>query len=256
MRLVDLTLPWSPAHVEPFPGHPKPQVKAFQNHTFHRLETHILELTMHAGTHLDAPYHGAPNGKDVAELGFDVLFGTTLILDMTPYVKPLAVFTPEQVEEAAAKIGEEVRPGDRLLFYTGWQKYAKFGPERDDEMFWLQYPAASIELIDWLAERRVALVGQDAPSLDHPINVYLRKLRPNLVRAWEEETGLKADDVFPEDKFAYGHRRLGEVNIPHLDLVSGEIGKLASSRVTVGVFPWRFVGGEASICRVVAFLDE
>jgi kynurenine formamidase len=23
----------------------------------------------------------------------------------------------------------------------------------------------------------------------------------------------------------------------------------------IGVFPWRFVGGEASICRVVAFLE-
>jgi len=24
----------------------------------------------------------------------------------------------------------------------------------------------------------------------------------------------------------------------------------------VGAFPWKFVGGEASICRIVAFLDE
>jgi kynurenine formamidase len=23
----------------------------------------------------------------------------------------------------------------------------------------------------------------------------------------------------------------------------------------IGVFPWKFVGGEASICRVVAFLE-
>ena len=31
---------------------------------------------------------------------------------------------------------------------------------------------------------------------------------------------------------------------------------LLNQRVTVGCFPWRFVDGEASIARVVAFLED
>ena len=35
----------------------------------------------------------------------------------------------------------------------------------------------------------------------------------------------------------------------------GDIDLILNQRVTIGCFPWRFVGGESSICRIAAFVD-
>ena len=40
-----------------------------------------------------------------------------------------------------------------------------------------------------------------------------------------------------------------------LENLGGEIAEVAGMRVTLGAFPWRWVGGEGCICRVAAFLD-
>ena len=38
-------------------------------------------------------------------------------------------------------------------------------------------------------------------------------------------------------------------------MFEAEIAEVAGQRVTLGAFPWRWVGGEGCICRVAAFLD-
>ena len=43
-----------------------------------------------------------------------------------------------------------------------------------------------------------------------------------------------------------------DVAIPMAD--RGDIDNALNVRCKIGAFPWRFVGGEASICRVVAFI--
>ncbi|HEY8450157.1 MAG TPA: cyclase family protein [Bacillota bacterium] len=254
VRIIDLTEPWGPSW-QPVIGHPKPLIKSFQTHISHRLETYVIETTMHVGTHIDAPFHGAPNGCDVASLGWDVLYGTGLIIDLSRDVGPWTVITPDLVRSALRRMGDEIRRGDRVFFYTGWRRYSRNGSAPDEETFLGRHPGASHELIDWLAELRVAMVGQDAPSFDHPA-AYLRQARPDLVAEFEQTTGLKADELFPPHQPFYGHRRLGELNIPHVDGLGGEIATVAGRRLTIGVFPWRFVGGEASICRVVAFVED
>ena len=37
--------------------------------------------------------------------------------------------------------------------------------------------------------------------------------------------------------------------------LGGDLALVLNRRCVVGAFPWKFVGGEASICRIVAFLD-
>ena len=48
-------------------------------------------------------------------------------------------------------------------------------------------------------------------------------------------------DLFPHD-------------ILHIETAGGEIDRILDQRVTVGCFPWRFMGGEAAFCRFVAFV--
>jgi hypothetical protein len=38
--------------------------------------------------------------------------------------------------------------------------------------------------------------------------------------------------------------------------VGGDIDLLLNQRVTIGCFPWRFVDGESSICRIVAMVED
>jgi kynurenine formamidase len=44
--------------------------------------------------------------------------------------------------------------------------------------------------------------------------------------------------------------------IVHAENVGGDLAALGTRRCIIGAFPWKFVGGEASICRIVAFLSE
>ena len=50
------------------------------------------------------------------------------------------------------------------------------------------------------------------------------------------------------------HQKYGE--IIHVENVGGQINELSNRRLIIGCFPWKFVGGESSICRVVAFDDK
>ncbi len=41
-----------------------------------------------------------------------------------------------------------------------------------------------------------------------------------------------------------------------LENLGGELAEVAGRRVEIGAFPWRWIGGEGCICRVVAFLPD
>ena len=52
------------------------------------------------------------------------------------------------------------------------------------------------------------------------------------------------------------HRVPFRDNILHVENLGGDVEQVLNTRCLIGVFPWKFVGGEASISRVVAFLPE
>jgi hypothetical protein len=52
------------------------------------------------------------------------------------------------------------------------------------------------------------------------------------------------------------HLEMFPYGIIHAECVGGEIDLLLNRRVTVGMFPWRFVEGESSIARCVAMVDD
>jgi arylformamidase len=39
----------------------------------------------------------------------------------------------------------------------------------------------------------------------------------------------------------------------HVDQAGGDLDAVDDERVTLAIFPWRYRGGEASVCRLVAF---
>jgi kynurenine formamidase len=63
------------------------------------------------------------------------------------------------------------------------------------------------------------------------------------------------EEIFPRKDFFFMHRIPFAARIPHVENIGGDIDQVLNRRCRIGAFPWKFKGGEASICRVVAFLD-
>ena len=104
------------------------------------------------------------------------------------------------------------------------------------------------EAIDWLASRKVKLVGADAPSPEH---IFMRSrqwkdLRPDIFG------GLTIDPA--EWPPSYGHKTLFRHGICLLEGLGGEIDELVGKRVDLFALPLKFEGAEAAQARVIALI--
>ena len=62
--------------------------------------------------------------------------------------------------------------------------------------------------------------------------------------------------MFTDDKYQLMHIEMFPYGIIHAECVGGDIDLLLNRRVHIGCFPWRFVDGEASIARIVAYVSD
>src|SRR5262245_25317561 len=141
-----------------------------------------ITATQQMGTHLDGLNHlqdgdRTYNGHrlaDIAEdhgtnrLGIDTLpqiVTRGLLLDVaavrgTDRLGAGEVMTPADADAALAGVGLAVRPGDAVLFHTGWGRL--WGV--DNAAYTAGEPGPGVALGRWLAEHRVALTGCDTWS--------------------------------------------------------------------------------------------
>jgi arylformamidase len=252
LRLYDLSQPLGP-DTSPYPGHPAFRTQVFQTWPRDRLNTYLIETSMHTGTHVDAPFHMTPDGLTVGEVPLERLYGSAVIVDLATVVDEWTIVTPAMVEAYAP---DRIRRDDIVILHYGWSRYSRSGEARDLEKFFCRHPGPDRALVDWLAEVGVKWVGTDGPSFEHPMNIFLKRGRPDLVRLYEARTGQRVEDVFPDEDWLYAHLELGRHGICHVDQLGGELARVAGRRMDVGVFPWRWVGGDASVARVVAFAPD
>lgn len=108
-----------------------------------------VTLSVHLGTHMDAPFHYSDEGKTVEQIDPGVFIGPALVVD----VRGRALIT---VSDLA---GIDLTGTPRILFKTdAWQERSRF-PET--------IPLLDAELPEYLHSQGVILVGMDVPSLDH-----------------------------------------------------------------------------------------
>ena len=116
-----------------------------------------------------------------------------------------------------------------------------------------------MEFADWCKKKKLKWIGVDCGSADHPFNTKIRDWMPK--EADKADAYLKAkyskglDDLFPPDHYQLMHIALFHIPIVHAENLGGDIDLVLNQRVTIGCYPWRFVNGESSICRIVAFVD-
>jgi hypothetical protein len=92
------------------------------------------------------------------------------------------------------------------------------------------------------------------------MNTIIRDWMPRQARQaeahFQQKYGQGLAEVFDDTKYQLMHIEMFPEGIIHAECIGGEIDLVLNRRVQVGFFPWRFVDGESSIGRCVAFVDD
>lgn len=149
MEMIDIT-PVINSRMAVFPGDtPFSQEFLMDTKKGDHLSLSWIKSTVHLGAHTDAPNHYSAHGTSIEKRSLNYYLG------------------PAQVIEVACRRGERIYPKDlgsreikapRILFKT------KSFP---DPYHWnSDFMSLSAELVNFLAEKGVKLVGIDTPSVD------------------------------------------------------------------------------------------
>lgn len=155
LRVWDISEPIEP-DTATFPGD-----NAFSQEWVMRMENgascnvSTIRMSVHVGTHTDAPLHYDPNGDDMASVGLESYLGRCRVVDVrgvgTPSLIPAEALTPELLDGA-----------ERILLRTH--------DEHDHRTFDPHFPSLGGPAAKVLADAGIKLVGIDTPSMDDATN--------------------------------------------------------------------------------------
>ena len=261
MKTYDLSQPLNQDSFA-WPYYPPFEVKYIKRKSEHGVNAQYIQTSNHMGTHLDAPRHFVTGGMTIDQIPMEWLCGPGVIVNLVDELDDLDVYTPEMIEAHV-----EVRKGDLLMLNTGWARFGQFGEEPDEERYVHVHPGPHADMIPWLLEKEIKIWGVDAVSTDHPMNLpigrflgkgmhgHCDRVRAKCVEKFGGEH--EVDRLFPEGDYQIAHNALFPSNCMHVENMGGELNapELQDQRLTIGIFPWKFKGGEAAFCRAVAWLD-
>jgi kynurenine formamidase len=251
VRVVDLTQRFS-LHTPGWVGYPSPKLSYFQRHATHGIVSQLLELPLHAGTHFDAEMHIISGGRDIASVPMGRLLGPGVIVDVSEDMHDWAVIKPHHITDRI-----DVRKGDILIYHTGYGRYFNGASDEDEERYFLRHPGGDREFAEWIVDMELAWTGFDCASGDNPLNTSIRtKWRPEIAQQFEASSGQDVEAAFPLDDLFVMHRVPFRAGICHVENLGGDLADIDTTRCVIGAFPIPIEGGEASPCRVVAFIEE
>jgi arylformamidase len=115
-----------------------------------------IGLSVHNGTHADAPFHFERDGEKIDRMPPDAYVGRAVVVDLTKHfvTKTDGLIELEHLQSSASAIAET----SRILIKTNvW---------RDSSVFPKQIPVLASDVPPWLQARGVRLIGFDLPSVD------------------------------------------------------------------------------------------
>jgi arylformamidase len=153
MKIHDISVTLSP-QVPTWPGDPKVVLERFSKmEEGAKVNISRMELGVHTGTHIDAPYHFLADGVKVDSLPLEILIGSAQVVEFPKEVKRITAETLEKAE-----IPADCR---RLLFKTSnsdlWA--------RGEIEFQRDYVGLTNDGAEYLIARGIRLVGMDYLSV-------------------------------------------------------------------------------------------
>jgi kynurenine formamidase len=149
MRIVDLSFPIRPH----FRWTVEPQ-RVATHAAGDPLQSTVLTIGCHAYTHVDAPLHFLPDGRDIASMPIDQWMGDAAVVDLT-HLGANDEVTGRDLEAR----GQHVRAGDIALLRSDWPRKASV----EEPRFWRDGPFTGPTGCQWLIARGVKAVGYDYP---------------------------------------------------------------------------------------------
>jgi kynurenine formamidase len=154
-RIVDLTATISTA--TGVIGHPPVRLEPIHTHEKHGRANTQITLSLHTGTHVDAPVHFDPRGIGVDAIALERLIGPAMKIDLRQRAKPKTAITVEDIRQApgfAEPLADHI-----VVLHTGWNK-AMFGKPN----YYTDNPYLTTATAEWLAAQRIRALGLDTPQ--------------------------------------------------------------------------------------------
>lgn len=189
----------------------------------------------HGGTHLDAPIHFSEGRWASDEIPLSSLMGPAAVVDVSAQAEADPDYLVSVADLQAWEAAHGVLPeGAMILLRTGWgsrwsDRTAYLGTDLTgpDAVPALHFPGLDPEAARWLvAERSVAAVGIDTPSIDRGQST-----------TFESHTVLYAENV------------VGFENVANLE-------RLPPSGSYVLALPMKIQGGSGGPLRIVGFVPS
>jgi len=174
MRLIDLS--HKIEHGMPvYPGDSKTNLyqKNFLNTD--KYNNHMLEINMHAGTHIDSPMHLTDSKKYISELALDSFMAEGCILDVKG----------QPVVKYKSEYETLVKENSIVLLYTGFDEY--YGTKE----YYENHPCLDVDFCEFLAGKKIKMLGIDIPSPDKFPFIIHKLLFKNNIYILENLTNLK-----------------------------------------------------------------
>ena len=153
MPIFDISLPVSPK-LPVWPGDPAIQFRQMSDMNNGDVcnVTHI-SMSVHSGTHVDAPHHFLNNHQTVDDLDLNILTGQAYLVELSQLVNEISY---EILDGASIPAGVE-----RLLIKT---RNSEIWNQGEDE-FYKEFVAINNDGAEWLVQKGIKLVGVDYLSV-------------------------------------------------------------------------------------------
>jgi kynurenine formamidase len=161
MRIVDLSMTVEECDSAPFAKDESYfKIKPIVRWEERGFVSNMVEMTVHAGTHIDSPHHFFRDMPGIAELPVEAMIGEAIVLDLTFKGTPRAAITPEDLDRAERALRDQgitIPPGAILFLRTDWPK----GHNTMDPRWWDDSPYLTRAAAEWLVARQPSVVGFD-----------------------------------------------------------------------------------------------
>jgi len=215
MKILDLTLTIS-NKIPTFPGSPQPNFIPWEKIKDDGYNLELLFLSSHTGTHLDAPYHFLEKGSKIHEISLKKLVSNAVLIKSRK--KRNEAITKTDIQKFEKKHGK-IESFSSVVFWTGWQRNL----QKDN--YFTKNPGLSVSAANYLASKKIGLVGIDSPSID-----------------------LGTDFKFPVHQIFAKKGMLIVENLANLE-------KIKSSKFHLVVLPLKLKNATGSPVRAIAFVD-